>query len=367
MAGAIAHGELTARSTSGVQFCIARTEHDAAIRRVLRETAMEGQISVTVEREPSYFAGTNLAGAKDELVLAVERGEVIGMAGCSVRERFVNGVARRVGYLGELRLARAAQGRFDILRRGFQFYAARHENDPADVYFTSIAADNERSIRFLERGLPGMPCYEFLCDFITLLIPTRRTSSRSRALVASHDLAEFAETANVFNERYQLATHWTAERVQSLPGFTVLNDEGGSCAALWDQRFFKQIVVRRYARTLRLFRPLLNAAAGARGDLILPRIGEVLPHALLSPLCVSADEPERLITVIRSAVRFAAERKICVLTLGFSENDPRLGVVRRHFRGREYRTRLYRARWREFPDAIDEWDNRVIASEVALL
>ena len=44
MAGAIAHGELTRRATRGVRFELATAGHEAAIRRLLRESALHGDI-----------------------------------------------------------------------------------------------------------------------------------------------------------------------------------------------------------------------------------------------------------------------------------------------------------------------------------
>lgn len=375
MAGAIVDGELTVRAPSRVRFAVAGPQHDAAIRRLLCESAMHGGITITREREPSYFAGTNIAGAEDETIVALERNEVIGVANCSVRRRYVNGEPRRVGYLGELRLSSSARGRFDVLRRGFQFYAARHERNPADLYFTSIAADNERSRRFLERGVPGMPRYEFLTEFVTLLIParaTRRRVSRGEPL----DPGAMAGFLNRNAAQYQLAAHWTPGDLEALEQWGVSQGDlyavtkGNrlrACAALWDQRPFKQTVIRAYGAGMRLMRPLVNLFAGPLSTAPLPPCGSALSQAFLSPFASPPEDSESCIELIEGAVGEAAARDIKILTIGFADADPRLAKVRRRFCRREYRTRLYRVHWPHFEEAVGALDKRPICPEVSLL
>ena len=387
MAGAIADGELSrpeqdqriprcaAAPRNCVRFEVAGPGHDAAIRQLLRQSPMPGDISITREREPSYFTGANLAGAEDETVVALQGNTVIGIASCSVRPRYVNGEYRRVGYLGELRLARSAQGRFDVLRRGFQFYAARHERDPADLYFTSIAADNERSRRFLERGLPGMPCYEFLTEFVTLLIRAR--CGPAPVPRSGHwDSDAIAGLLNRCAREHQFAAHWTAGQLGSLqqcgvsgPSFDAVADGDRlvGFAALWDQRPFRQTVIRSYSRRMRAWRPLLNAIAQARGTVSLPPCDSVLSQAFLSPFACPAGNSDLCLELVERALARAAERGIESLAVGFAEADPRLAPVRRRFRCREYRTRIYRVRWPQFEDPVGPLDGRLVCPEISLL
>lgn len=161
-------------SRSRVQFAEATPADDSAIRRLLRETAMRGGISLSLEREPNYFVDANVPRELKQTIIAREREKIVCVGSCVTRYLFVNGKPHRVGYLGGLRLAAAHAGRFDIVRRGYQFFVELQSNNPADFYFTSIASDNVRARAFLERSAPGLPNYEFLADYATLIIPSRR-------------------------------------------------------------------------------------------------------------------------------------------------------------------------------------------------
>ena len=126
-------------------------------------------------------------------MVAFEEDRLVCMGRSSVRTRFLNGRPQRVGYLGELRLDASAQGRFDILRRGYQFFRELHEEDPPAAWFTSIASDNHRSIRFLERNLRGMPHYGCLGEFVTLLVAVPQRASAASRLMSRVELSLHAD------------------------------------------------------------------------------------------------------------------------------------------------------------------------------
>ena len=388
----------TAGGAAGVRFARATERDDAAIRRLLRENPTPGEISLSFEREPDYFRGNGLAGAIDDTVLAFDRagGQVICMGRCSTRERFVNGEPRRVGYLGELRLDRSAQGRFDVVRRGYRFLRELHAGRQPDLYFTSIAADNRRSIAFLERGVPGLPAYRFAAGFVTVVLPSPRAGAAQRLRRRAEErlrgcgcrflpgaeaeteagLAGWLHLLNVHGSQYQLAGGWTADQWHSLArlglssaDLLVINRGGrlAGGAGLWDQRSFRQVVLRRYSGRMALARPWLNCLARLSGRPRLPAAGSTLAHAFLSPMAVDPGQPPVLVALVEMGLARAAERGLDYLTLGFDARDPRLGEVRRQFGGREYASRLYRVCWPEESGRADEFDGRLFLPESALL
>jgi hypothetical protein len=99
----------------------------------------------------------------------------------------------------------------------------------------------------------------------------------------------------------------------------------------------------------------------------LPAVGHTLAHAFVSHLGVAPDETDTLIDLLAELRSLAARRGIELLTLGFAANDLCLATVRRNFRFREYRSRLYMVRWPGIGGAARELDARVLAPETALL
>jgi hypothetical protein len=380
MAGPTPESELT---TPSLRFALATKENDAAIRRLLRENPMSGKISLTFEHEPDYFISTQIAGASTKTIVGFLNEELLGVGRCTYRDCFVNSKVLRVGYLSELRMDAKVQGRFDLLRRAYKFTRQVCLADPADFYFTSIAADNERSRRVFERGLPGLPVYKFAADFVTLLVPVSRraaetnqklTSSGLKMIIANKAVVgKIVSGLNSYAQQNQLGAVWTEAALLSLEDFGLSlsdfrllldqNDSLVACAALWDQRRYKQIVVRGYAREVSLARPFVNLFAKLFGTTRLPPLGSVLGYGYLSPLCCR--DAELLVTLIKSILPAAAQRGLEFLSLGFSAGDTRLAAVRRHFRCREYHTRLYQVVWDPSKELV--LDNRPFLPDLALL
>lgn len=363
--------QLTDIRRGRLQFAVASREDDADIRRLLRESLLAGAISLSFEREPDYFADTIVPFESKQTIVARDGGELVCMGSCSVRSRFINGRESRVGYLGGLRLARGHAGQVEILRAGYEFFHQLQAEAPADYYFTSIAADNHRARRVLERGLPGMPAYQFLGDLVTVLIPARKLSNSQPARVASEvDLVDWAGRLNEFNRSFQLAPVWSAEELSALSQLGLQREHfiqsGKASAAIWDQSSFKQTVVREYTPGLKRLRPWANAWASIAGGIRLPQLGAVIRNAYLSHLVTDAS-PEHLADLLRLAQSRAGEAALEMLTVGFAASDPRLSIVRKHFRVREYLSRIYLVHWPDCGRTAGEWEQRLLAPEVALL
>ncbi|HEY1661059.1 MAG TPA: hypothetical protein VGI03_01455 [Verrucomicrobiae bacterium] len=393
MARTTIDSQLTARRRSRVRFELATDNDDAEIRRLLRENPMPGQIALSPEREPDYFADANLFGGEKQTIIAREAGRIVCMGNCAVQSRMINGQPRRVGYLGGLRLDGNSAGRFDIVRRGYEFFRELQADTPADFYFTSIAADNARARNFLERDLPGMPAYRFLADFVTLLVPVPRNlrnlkrfserATKTKTLDGLNCISgskeyvvELISCLNKFAKQTQLAAFWTESDLHSLKklGLSLADfhliledDKIIACAALWDQRCFKQIVIRGYSRKISLAGPWVNLAAKLFGTSRLPPVNSALAFALLSPLAAPADKPQLLLALVESALAVAAERGLEFLTLGFAAGDARLEMMRNHFRCREYHTRLYRVLWSDMNPTEVVFDDQPFLPEVSLL
>jgi hypothetical protein len=379
MAGAVADRELSVSSERRVEFGVARPGDDDAIRALLRANPMRGSVVLGFEREPAYFLGTGMGGAEDETIVARRNGDLACVGRCTGRECWVNGQPRRVGYLAELRLAAAARGRCDILRGGYRFFEDLQREAPADLYFTSIGADNERARRVLERGAPGLPCYSFLTELVTLLMavprrPRVRRHSFRTTVATPERLPDLVRALN--SSRRDLSAVWTVERLRALEKHGlplkrfILAYDGGAivaCGALWDQRGFRQTVIRGYAPALAAIRPLANLACRAMGAPGLPPPGSTLSHAFLSPLAFETGGEALLPEFIEAALPAAARLGVEFVTLALPASDPRIAALRRRFSVRIWKSRLYRVDWPDFPRIELTAEQTHVLPEVALL
>jgi hypothetical protein len=367
-----------------MQFELARTSDEPALRRLLRAAPFAGDIRVTLEREPCIDFANAVEGERTQILVARAAHEpgVVAMGARTLRTSFVNGRPTRVGYLGMLRVLPQYQGHAALLRRGYAALRALHADGAAALNVTTIVADNRRARRVLEAGLTGLPTYRHLGDLLTLLLVTRRRRARtaggiSVSSAAAGDVDEIARCLARYGERFQFAPCWTAAdllsavRARGLSLGDFLLARRGSrvvgCVACWDQRAFKQVIVRGYSARLRLARPLWNLLAPLSGAPRLPAVGRALELAHLSHLAVDDDDPRVFEALVDGARRAAARRGLEHLTLGLAERNPLAATAQARFSARLYRSRAYLVHWSDGEAAARAVDARPMHLEAAIL
>ena len=389
MDGSVASGQLVVgndkRLNNGLHFELATADHDAALRRLLRENPIPGSISVSLEREPEFFAAANIEGSEHQTIVAIENGRVVATGSISARQRFINGEPMRVGYLSGLRLDRSCKGRAEILRRGYDLFRNIHDQGGPPIYLSSIVAGNQAALRFLEKGLTGMPTYRFLGDLVTLIIRRshfwrfKHPASRTRRLLRKGDLRalpgshssslDILEILNRNNREYQFAPVWSASEICADDFWTLYSsfETPVGCAAISDQRAMKQSVVRGYSGVLKWARPFCNVAATFLGTPRVPEIGSALSHVYVSHLAARSDQPELTECLINLVRTSHSARSADYVVIGFDSRDPRLAHLRRVFRVREYVSRIYAVYWEDGAALAPKLDERLFFPEVATL
>ena len=353
---------------------------DPDICQLLSQRPMGEHVRITLERQPSPEAAARAEGYRHATVLVRNRADhsIVGMGSRVVRQVYYNGEICRVGYLANLRAAENRRG----LKRLVAGYEGIHTTrDAAELPFdlTSIAADNLPARRLLQKGLQSLPGYRPLAELSTFILTTGRyPGNDSASLARPGDLPEIVALLNRYNRAFQFAHVYTEQDLLSAsrsPGlsptdFIVLREHGRivACLALWDQRAFKQIVVKSYAHWLRLVRPLLNLGRTCLGKPRYPRAPHVMPIAFLSHFAMPEPDPDRFAALIGKARQLARSRGIRYLATGFCESHPCHEILRREYRHQQYRSTLFSVHWRDQPISAEfNPEARMTHPEVALL
>lgn len=366
-------------------FGLATAADDADIRRLLRTHAMPGTVAMTFEREPQAALAASIEGDTHQTVIArdTSTGTLAGLAARSTRTLYVNGEATRVGYLGQLRVTDGRHGLRTLIDEGFAFVRTLHQCETTPAYLLSLIAENEAARRLLvERTSPTGPRFAAIGDLHTFVMPTRRWRSRTPARLrierGSPDrMTGIAACLQRNLRRYQFAPRWTEADLQShdaTRGLTpddfaiaVDGDQVVGCVALWDQRAFKQVVVRGYAPAVRRTRLLLNAVAPLMRLPRLPVIGSRLEFAYLSHVAIDDDSADVLSALVAAQIRRARQRGLEYVIAGFPGGHPFHPVFQREFARRTYRSTLYLAHWDDGIRFVQSLDGRAAQPEVAVL
>jgi hypothetical protein len=366
---------------------LADAADEPGIRALLR-VPMDGAIRVALEREPDSCLAAAIEGDRHHtMVVRAGGGRVVAMGSRAVRTVWLDGAPARLGYLSQLRRDAALEGiPTRVLRLGYATLAGTRQPDELPYDLTSIVADNRPARRLLERGLPGIPPYRPLGELVTCMVPTGgvmalRPWRLPPVSPGGGRLLEVGACLARNLSRHQLAPVWAAHdlaggaRCRGLAAGDVLvvhdpvYGPGGDvrgCAAIWDQRAFKQTRVRGYSPGLGRVRPVLNPLFRLAGRPPLPPAGATVAMAYLSHVAVDGDDPETFLALVARARRIARGRGVDWLVTGFMAGHPLLGPLLRAARPRTYRAILYAVGWT--PDSPPPaLDGRRLHVEVATL
>lgn len=366
-----------------MQFEVARASDEPALRRLLRETPMGQDIRLTLEREPCVDFANSIEGDATEILVARAAGcgPPVGMATRTVLTSFVNGAPTRVGYLGQLRI-RPEYRRPRVLQRGYAALRGLLSDSGVSLHVSTIVSDNVAARRILEAGLSSLPKYRYIGDMLSLTYATGagRNSRKNGLRVEPARLQDMAEISALLlrnGKRFQFAPQWMAEDLVSsvrarglrVEDFLVARraSEVIGCLACWDQRGFKQLVIRGYSTRANLVRPLWNALAPVVRWPQLPPVGAALPMMFLSHVAVEDDDAEAFSALLDAGLDCAHRRGAGQAILGMAERHPLTPIARARHRARIYRSRAYLVYWPEGEAAAHKVDGRPLHLEVAIL
>ncbi len=363
------------------KFSLAGKVEDGALRAVLRQASMLGDISLSFLREPSFFIAEQAGNIMSQTLIYQdeESGKVSGIGGRSVRKLYIDGVQKNIGYLSSLRLLPEVRSSMTLVR-GYKYLRHLHGGGEVPYYFTTILDENKYAKRILEKGRASMPTYIPVGIFVTYLIPIRKRVSddlRNEIVSCGDDvLPQVHRCLSDWNSRHQFAPAYSLEDLFGvnglLPHFSpkdlyVCKERGEVVGTLgvWDQQSFKQTVVTDYSLRMRFFRPLYNRIARLQGYPTLPKIGEKIRSVYATLVSSKGDNTEVFEALIRKARSDWSGRGHDYLLVGLSE-ESKLSATARRLAVREIKSRIYLVHWQE-EKVILPRNGRVVHVEVATL
>ncbi len=363
----------------GVIYRHARLDDDAVLRAILRDSAMASWVTVSLGREPSYFHGENLMGESFTVIAREDNVHPVpvGMYSCAFLPVHVNGRPERLGYLGGLRVCRPYRHKLRVIKNGFaSIQALMPDRGTVPYWFTSVASENAAARRLLEARLPGMPVYRPVGELETLVLDAEQR--RAKGLLQQATQQDVPVLVDFFNRQaraYQFAPLLNETQLLALTGetgltlrdFWLLKDgrDIHGCLAVWDQRVFKQFVIRKYRFPLNALRGVYNAWARVTNRLRLPASGERLEHAFLAFVAFDEAAENVYMDTIREGLVKVHDKGAQAGVLGLSPRNTLARVLKAGLRTHIYRTCIETVAWPD--DAPPQLDGRPPQPEVALL
>jgi hypothetical protein len=368
---------------------LATPADDAALRQLLRDNPMPGSISLSYEREPSYFIAAGVDGTLSQTILSLdtETGRLRGMCPRVIRSMYLNGQAQQVGYMSHLRADSGQEWGLSLARplaRSFAKFRELHADGRAPFYLMSVIADNRPARRLLASGLPGMPQAHEYARMVTYAISPRRAKSEialPRGWILQRGtpdhIIEIIACLQRNGAPHQFSPFWSGESLFTRAQTPNLRPEDfllavrGSrvcgCLAVWDQTPFKQTVVRGYRGSIARWRPLINLLARLVDVPRLPAVNAPLPYAYASHLAIDGDDPHIFSVLLRAAYNETHKRGFNYFMLGLSELHPLHPVLTKSYWHIAYPSQIYLMAWDDGLEAVQQVDARTPGLEIAVL
>lgn len=299
--------------TSHVIIRSARPADEPELRRLLRQVASGGDISLRIEKEPDYFSASAVEGREHDVLVGEDPrgGRLIGFGAMSEKPCFVNRgtETQSLGYLSNLRIESGYRSG-DLLFRGYAQFARMHAQRRSTLYLTTIMEGNLVARRALASGRTGLPSYRDVGRLTTYVFGTWKNLFSGPADPAVSvqqatpaDLPRLLDFWEREGRTMQFFPACTKEDVTDRTGLLngldvndvyVATSDGSvvGTTAVWDQRPFRQWVIDSYSPRAALARPAYNAWARLTGRPTLPPAGAGLNYRFLALTCIENRSPD---------------------------------------------------------------------------
>jgi GNAT superfamily N-acetyltransferase len=301
--------------------------------------AMEGDVSMRIDRGPDFLALNRLEGDRWTVGVAERRGQIVGCVAMSERRAFINGREARTGYVGDLKVHPAH--RDTRVADALSLYAESlcASLPPAAPVLITVLAGNEAMERRLS-GPRGVPAFTRAATIRTYSIPIlwRRTFHGHQSITITSarwsDLEEMISLWNTVAPGRQFAPVLSAgslaDWIRHAPGldissYSLARSSRGELLgflAVWNQRSFKQLTVLSYSPRMKLAKMVFNALSHLAGAEPLPGAGSPLGCVTIANICVPAERSDVLRELLASTHNELRSTGCSFMNVGLDTRDP---------------------------------------------
>lgn len=333
-------------------FASATPDDAGEILEILEEMEFDGKISLTFTRRPDPYASFKREGKEVEILVSRDTKEnrITSVAATSINPMFVDGEPMDIGYLFGLRVRKEYRRRYLLLPKGFAYLFALHENKQIPLYITTILEENKTARRLLEKKRNNMPVYDYYGDYETYALTTGKRAGRAKEFLfrraERNDVGALVGFLRNQGRLYQFFPALENEDLEDPEGSLSFSDFYMLCSpageilaagAVWDQRRYKQYVLRGYGGIYKALYPV-SFLFPFFGYPVLAKPGSILNFFTLSFWCVRDNHPEYFDPFLRHVSEVS--KSYAYFVLGVDRRHPLRDTLRKkpHLL---YRSRMY--------------------------
>jgi hypothetical protein len=339
-------------TNKGYEVTSAEPADGPALLRLIESDASKGGLAIVASRQPDPVASFALESKTTSLTILRDpvSGTIRFMAAFIPRRVFIGGHPVELVYVSSVRKQAGTLSGVNVFH---QAYARELATRGAFGGFCSILAENRAAAAlFAGKKHRILPQLKPLCDSTTFLINPRAlakmtlargrnadshpTKETLRATVPKEaDLPEVLDFLQTEGRRYDLFP--VVENLSdtcsglSLEDCVLVRDQGGAIqafGALWDQRHYRQSIIRGYRGIYRWVRPF-SWLIKRLGYIPLPPAGSTVPVRMLSLLLAQPGADDAYCLLLTALSDMARQRGCPIVAVSISHNNACLPLWQR--------------------------------------
>jgi L-amino acid N-acyltransferase YncA len=295
---------------------------------------MEGAFTLTIEREPDFFALTEMRGTS-RTVVAEARGRIVGCASTSRREAWLRGRPGAMGYVGDIKVVPSHRRRG--LAQKLLSELANLEQDLTPAPYVGLTAAGNHAADGLVLRFGQDRTLRHLTSFISWqllsLWPLHVDGAYQIHSAGPQDEKELTDFLDGYYRRYDFAPVFGGggfrRALERAPGLSIgsylLARKRGKLVAslaVWNEDCVKHTRVRRLTKPLRWLSRTIQAAGHLLPMPPFPTENELLRYSYLRHQAYADGELGALGALARFAVNQARRQDRHFVMITASESDP---------------------------------------------
>ena len=237
------------------------------ILQILESSAAKGNIELIYTRRPDAYASYMKESGEARVFISRDGERAIGTCAEVIREVYIGGEICRAAYVCGLKKDAEYDGSVGFGAR----FIRDLQRDDIDFYFCSVVAENTDARRMFEKSRRLLEMKQTVGYKTYILSPKVKVNAKKhsftfrRATESDTDrLIEFLNAEGKKKDMFPVVKSFDAFYNLRAEDFYMLLDGESILAttALWNQTEYKQYVVKRYGKIMKLarvFNPLLSA------------------------------------------------------------------------------------------------------------
>jgi ribosomal protein S18 acetylase RimI-like enzyme len=324
----------------GLELRLATPKDNQALLALSVACPMQADVSLTIERDPDFFALSQARG-DGRTYVAESHGRIVACGGVARRSAYVLGMPAAMGYLSDFKVLPAFRGH-GLAQRILGAIVADERDAPPAPYVASVAAGNaaiDRTVRGIGLGRSVVRLGAFTSYQLLPFFRPRVAAHFDSGPAEDRDEAELVELLDAFHRPRTFAPVFRGGGLRALldrsPGmalgdYRIARHRGRivAAAAVWDASFVKHVRVCGLTRGLRWLSRLVRAAGALAPLPPFPAEGERLRSLYIRHAACAAGGAAALAAVVRSIVRDAAALRLHFALFTCAASDPLAGCLR---------------------------------------